>query len=99
MSTTPVSALRSPGVWVGFVGSVLVGWGSCNAEFSFDPRGWPLAWINSVGAVGASFYLDRFTIVAGVVALVWGWWHIRPTADRSPVHAATTLLLWTLPLL
>ncbi|MBU4187671.1 MAG: polyprenol phosphomannose-dependent alpha 1,6 mannosyltransferase MptB [Propionicimonas sp.] len=99
MSTTPVSALRSPGVWVGFVGSVLVGWGSCNAEFSFDPRGWPLAWINAIGAVGASFYLDRFTIVAGVVALVWGWWHIRPTADRSPVHAATTLLLWTLPLL
>jgi hypothetical protein len=38
-------------------------------------------------------------LIAGAVALAWAWWHIRPTRSRPPVHAATTLALWSLPLL
>jgi hypothetical protein len=99
MFTAPVSALRSPGVWVGFLGTVAIGWGSCNPEFSFDPHGWPSAAINAIGSVGNSFSLDRILIVLGAIALTWGWWHIRPTAERPAVHAPTTLALWSLPLL
>lgn len=103
MSNTPVSALRSPGVWVGFLGSVLIGWASCNPEFSFDPHGWPAGWVNALGLlVGdytAGFYLDRVMLVVGVAALTWAWWHVRPTAHRAPVNAAVTLALWSLPLL
>lgn len=97
--TVPVSsALRSPGVWVGFVGSIAVGWGSCHPEFSFDPNGWPAAVVNQLGRAAALPW-DRVLIVVGVLALVWGWWRIRPTATRAPVHTATTLALWSLPLL
>lgn len=103
MSSTPVSALRSPGVWVGFLGSVLIGWASCNPEFSFDPHGWPAGWVNALGLlVGdytAGFYLDRGMLIVGVAALTWAWWHVRPTAHRAPVNAAVTLALWSLPLL
>lgn len=99
MSISPVSALRSPGVWIGFLGTVLVGWGSCHAEFSFDPRGWPSPLVNQIGSIGGVPYADRALIVLGVIALTWGWWHIRPTAHRAPVHAATALGLWSLPLL
>lgn len=97
--TVPVSsALRSPGVWVGFVGSIAIGWGSCHPEFSFDPRGWPSEVVNQLGEA-AVLPWDRVLIVAGVLALVWGWWQIRPTDTRPPVHAATTLALWSVPLL
>lgn len=99
MSTMPVSALRSPGVWVGFIGTFFIAWGSCSPEFSFDPHGWPSAVINAIGNLAGPFGLDRFLIVIGSIALTWGWWHIRPTSDRPAVHAATTLALWSLPLL
>lgn len=97
--TVPVSsALRSPGVWTGFAGSLAIAWGSCHPEFSFNPLGWPSATINSIG-LAAPLPADRILIVLGVVALTWAWWHIRPTSDREPIHAATALALWALPLL
>lgn len=99
MTDKPASALRSPGVWIGFLGAVLIGWGSCNAEFSFDPRGWPAEWVNQLGSVGGLPAADRALIVVGAAALTWGWWHIRPTSHRRPVHAPTTVVLWSLPLL
>jgi hypothetical protein len=38
-------------------------------------------------------------LVVGVLALTWAWWHVRPTRNRPPVHAATVLALRSLPLL
>ncbi len=99
MSVSPASALRSPGVWVGFLGSTLIAWASCHPEFSFDPRGWPADWVNAAGLLLDPWFLDRALLVIGTVALTWAWWHIRPTSHRGPVHAATTLGLWSLPLL
>jgi hypothetical protein len=52
-----------------------------------------------VGDYAAGFYLDRGMLVIGAAALTWGWWHIRPTSHRAPVHAPLTLALWSLPLL
>jgi hypothetical protein len=98
MIVRPVSALRSRGVWTGVAGSLLVAWGSCHPEFSFAPEGWPSEVVNAVGRA-APMPLDRILIVVGVVALTWGWWHVRPTPHRAPVHAGTTLALWSLPLL
>lgn len=98
MTVSPASALRSRGVWVGFVGSLLVAWGSCHPEFSFSPDGWPADWVNAIGRA-APMPWNRVLLVAGVVALTWGWWHVRPTRERRPVHAGMTLALWSLPLL
>lgn len=98
MIASPSSALRSPGVWAGFAGTLAVGWGSCHPEFSFDLDGWPSAWVNAVGRA-APMPLNRILIVAGVVALTWAWWHVRPTRKRAPVNARVTLGLWSLPLL
>ncbi len=92
------AALRSRGVWAGFFGSVLVAWGGCHPEFSYDPDGWPPDWVNAIG-LAAPLPLNRILIVVGVVAITWGWWHIRPTRERQPVQAGTTLALWSLPLL
>lgn len=109
MTTRASSALRTynhrsaglgfaPGVWVGFAGSVAVAWGSCHPEFSFASDGWPADWVNAIG-LAAPIPLNRVLIVLGVVALTWGWWHLRPTRDRVGVHAPSTLVLWSLPLL
>lgn len=98
MTVRPAAALRSRGVWAGFAGTVLVAWGSCHPEFSFSPDGWPANWVNAIG-LSASVPWNRVVLVVGVVALVWGWWHIRPTRERPAVHAGTTLALWSLPLL
>ncbi|MFT4108308.1 polyprenol phosphomannose-dependent alpha 1,6 mannosyltransferase MptB [Propionicimonas sp.] len=98
MTVRPSSALRSGWVWLGFLGSVAVAWGSCHPEFSFSPDGWPAAWVNAVG-LAAAMPWNRVLLVAGVVALTWSWWRIRPNRTREPVHAGTTLALWTLPLL
>lgn len=98
MTVRPVTALRSPGAWAGFAGSLLVAWGTCHPEFSFSPDGWPSDWVNAVGGA-AAMPLDRVVIVVGTILLTWGWWHIRPTRERSPVHAGTVLAMWALPLL
>lgn len=99
MTNQPSTALRSRGVWIGFLGSLAIAWGSCHPEFSFDPRGWASETINRFGEILEPAYLDRIFIVAGILALTWGWWHIRPTRTRPPVHAPTTLALWAAPLL
>ncbi|MCB0912856.1 MAG: hypothetical protein KDB60_14695, partial [Propionibacteriaceae bacterium] len=75
MTVRPAAALRSRGVWVGFAGTVLVAWGSCHPEFSFSPDGWPAGWVNAVG-LAAAMPWNRVLLVVGVVALVWGWWHV-----------------------
>ncbi len=98
MSATPATTLRSVGVWAGLAGSFAVAWGSCHPEFTFDPNGWPPDWVDAIG-LAAPLPLNRVLIVLGTIALTWGWWHIRPTATRAPVHAGLTLLLWSLPLL
>ncbi len=98
MSVRPATALRSRGVWTGTLGTALVAWGSCHPEFTFDPAGWPPDWVNRIG-LAAPIPLNRILIVVGVIALTWGWWHVRPTRDRPPVHAGLTLGLWSLPLL
>ncbi len=98
MTVSPAAGLRSPAVWVGCVGSVLVAWGSCHPEFSFAADGWPSEFVNALG-LAAPMPLNRVLIVLGTVALVWAWWHIRPNRDREPVHAGLVLGLWSLPLL
>jgi hypothetical protein len=98
MTASPSTALRSRGVWVGFLGTLLVGWGSCHPEFSFALDGWPSAWVNAIG-LAAPMPLNRLLLVVGVVALTWAWWHVRPTSKRPPVNAAVALALWSLPLL
>lgn len=98
MTVRPAAALRSRGVWLGVVGSLLVAWGSCHPEFSFAPDGWPSDAVNAVG-LAAPLPWNRVVLIAGTVLLTWAWWHVRPTRDRAPVHAGTTLALWSLPLL
>ena len=98
MTASPSSALRSRGVWIGLAGTLAIAWGSCHPEFSFALDGWPAGWVNAIG-LAAPMPLNRILIVAGVVALVWAWWHVRPTRKRPPVNAAVTLGLWSLPLL
>lgn len=92
------TALRSQGVWAGSVGAIAVAWGGCHPEFSFNPGGWPPDWVDAIG-LSAPLPLNRILIVLGVIAITWGWWHIRPTRNRPPVHAGMTLALWSLPLL
>ncbi|MCC6495842.1 MAG: polyprenol phosphomannose-dependent alpha 1,6 mannosyltransferase MptB [Propionibacteriaceae bacterium] len=98
MNRRLAAALRSRGVWAGIIGSVLVAWGGCHPEFSFDPDGWPAEWVNAIGLT-APMPANRILIVAGVIAITWGWWHVRPTSEREAVPAAPTLALWSLPLL
>lgn len=98
MTVRPAAALRSRWVWTGVAGSVGVAWGSCHPEFSFSPDGWPAAWVNRLG-LAAPLPWNRVVLVLGVVALTWAWWHLRPTRRRPGVHAGTTLVLWSLPLL
>lgn len=98
MTVQPATAVRSRGVWVGVGGSALVAWGSCHPEFSFATDGWPADWVNAIGEA-APIPVNRILIVLGTIALTWAWWHVRPTHDRGPVHAGTTLVLWSLPLL
>ena len=97
MTGAHAATLRSPGVWAGFLGAIAVAWGGCHPEFSFTGS-WPSDVVNAIG-LSAPLPLDRILIVIGVAAITWGWWHIRPTPTRPPVHAATVLGLWSLPLL
>jgi hypothetical protein len=98
MIASPSSTLRSRGVWTGLAGTLAIAWGSCHPEFSFALDGWPAGWVNAIG-LAAPMPLNRILIVVGVVALVWAWWHVRPTSRTEPVNAAITLSLWSLPLL
>lgn len=98
MTSSPATALRSRGVWVGLAGTALVAWGSCHPEFSFAADGWPADWVNEIG-LAAPIPVNRILIVLGTIALTWAWWHLRPARDRPPVHAGTALALWSLPLL
>ncbi len=98
MPVAPSTALRSVGVWVGLVGTLLVAWGSCHPEFTFSPDGWAAGWVNAIG-LAAPLPWNRVVLVTGAVALTWAWWHVRPTRKRPPVHAGLTLGLWALPLL
>lgn len=97
MAVRPQPALRSPWVWLGTFGSLLVGWASCHPEFSFSGS-WPAPAVNQLGLL-APLPWDRVFLVLGVVALTWAWWRIRPTRQRPPVAAVGTLTLWCLPLL
>ena len=86
--------------WIGIVGTALIGWGSCNPEFAFNPDGWPSDLVNTVG-LALPVPWDRIAIVAGVLALVVAWWLARPAAD-APVERRrllTLLAIWSVPLL
>lgn len=97
MTGAHAATLRSPAVWAGFLGAIAVAWGGSHPEFSFAGS-WPSDVVNAIG-LSAPLPLNRILIVLGVAAITWGWWHIRPTPTRPPVHAATVLGLWSLPLL
>ena len=92
----PASPWRLPGVWVGFVGSVLVGVGACSNDFSFNPLGWGVGPIASLAAA-----IDRPTgnllVASGCVLLSLGWFLLVPRPGRAaPRHL---WLLWVAPLL
>lgn len=42
------ATLRSPAVWLGVLGSVLVGWGSSHPEFALTGT-WGADWIDQLG--------------------------------------------------
>jgi hypothetical protein len=89
--------LNRPGVALGFLASALVAWGGCNAEFTFDPAGWPQPVVTLLGQA-LPLPWDRVAIVAGTVALCLAWWLVRPrlpTANARPL--GWTLALWSLP--
>ena len=93
-----IHTLRDPWVWLGLAGTAAMAWGGTNDEFSFSPDGWPNQVVKALGA--AAFQpLDKILIVLGAIALTTGWWHVRPTRTRPPVHTGLTLTLWCLPLL
>ena len=93
----PASPWRLPGVWVGFVGAVLVGVGACSNDFSFNAAGWGVGPIASLAAA-----IDRPTgnllVASGCLLLSAGWIVLVPRAGR---RAAPPQLwwLWAAPLL
>ena len=93
----PASFWRLPGVWIGLVGSTLVGLGATSNGFSFNPDGWgvgPIAWLATT--------IDRSTgnllIALGCVLLSLGWLLLVPGPGR-PAVPAWLWLVWSVPLL
>ena len=98
MTESLAATLRARGVWVGFVGTFLLAWGSCSNEFSFAPQGWPNEVVQIAGAL-VPVPVNRVIIILGVVLLVHGWWVLRPVRGGVRTNTAVTLGLWSLPLL
>lgn len=92
----PSSSWRLPGVWIGFIGGLLVGVGACSNGFSFNPDGWGVGPIAALGhalsrTAGASL------VITGCVLLSVGWFLLVPRPDR--VAPRGLWLLWAAPLL
>jgi len=95
MPSSLAPTLRTPAVWLGVLGSALVGWGSSHPEFALTGT-WGASWIDAVGLT-APIPLDRILVIGGTAVLVWAWWLIRP--DTGPrLLAGAVLALWSLPL-
>jgi hypothetical protein len=90
--------LRNPAVWLGVLGTALVGLGSTSDDYSTAALGWPNPVVKAVGAFVPP-PLDGIAIVTGAVLLTWAWWHLRPLPGRTQGHAGLTLTLWAIPLL
>ncbi|MFT4294535.1 MAG: polyprenol phosphomannose-dependent alpha 1,6 mannosyltransferase MptB [Micropruina sp.] len=92
----PASTWRLPGVWIGFVGSVLVGVGGCSNDYSFNPLGWG---VGPIAALAAA--IDRPTgnllVASGCILLSVGWLLLVPRAGR--LAPPLLWLLWAAPLL
>ncbi len=85
----------------GFVGTALIGWGSCHPEFAHGPDGWPSGVINAIG-LALPLPWNRVAIVLGVTLLVSAWWLSRPGPDAGAGYRRRLLAvlgLWSLPLL
>lgn len=92
----PASPWRLPGVWVGFIGAVLVGVGACSNGFSFNPDGWGVGPIAALGhalsrTAGASL------VLTGCLLLSAGWFLLAPRPGRPGVR--WVWLLWAVPVL
>lgn len=83
---------------LGALGTALVTLGTCNAEFSFDPAGWPSP---VVATIGAAFPppLSYASIMVGMALLVWQWLRIRPWAGPAIGRPFWLLAIWALPML
>lgn len=92
----PASPWRLPGVWVGFIGAVLVGVGACSNDFSFNPLGWGVGPIATLaGAIDRD--AGNLLVASGCVLLSAGWLLLVPQSGRAaPKHL---WLLWVAPLL
>lgn len=96
MASSPVTTLRHAAVWLGMLGSALVGWGSSHPEFALTGT-WGAGWVDALGLT-APIPLDQVLVIGGTAVLVWAWWRLRPQPGR-PLSAGTVLALWSLPLL
>lgn len=85
---------------IGALGAALIGWGTCNPEFAFNPDGWPSETVNAIG-LALPIPWDRIAIVAGVLLFVAVWWLARPRAAAAAERRRVLILLaiWSLPLL
>jgi hypothetical protein len=88
----------SQSVWLGLVGSLSVGWASCQPEYSFDPGGWSVGWVNTIGRVVQS-PVGKLMLVWGVLILLWAWWRLYEDRARLTIKPAIVLAIWSLPLL
>ena len=92
----PAFPWRSPGVWTGLLGTLLVAVGACSNGFSFNPNGW------GVGPIAAlARTIDRPTgnllVILGCALLAAGWLMVLPGPGRTT--PARLWLLWSAPLL
>ena len=91
----PAFPWRLPGVWIGFVGSVLVGVGACSNGFSFNPLGWGVGAIARLAeAIGHD--TGKLLVATGCVLLSAGWLLMLPRSGRA--LPARLWLLWAAPL-
>jgi len=96
MASGLANTLRSPAVWLGVLGSVLLAWGSSHPEFALTGT-WGAEWVDRIG-LAAPLPLDRVLLIAGSLLLIGSWWLIRPQPDRE-FSAGAVLALWSLPML